>query len=539
MKTWKFDKDLRQSDDMRQKDSSIDVILEGYRRSRQRAILTAVAACFLAGGVIIGALLSRQPNLVKAGDREVNSELASAFVEIARQVEPAVVNISTVTQPARRPRSLNEFPMPRPSLESAPFGESEPARRGNGSGVIVDPQGYILTNHHVVQGADRIKVRFFDGSELLGKVVGSDRETDLAVVKVDPPAPLIAARTGDSEKMRVGDWVLAIGSPFGLDQTVTAGIISAKERQSADLYKKVGFQYFLQTDAAINRGNSGGPLINLSGEIIGINTAIATSTGDYNGICFALPSSEAISVYKQLVKQGRVVRGFLGALTERVTPQIAKIYGLPAGRGAIVSNVSETMEVDGSIVDSPAARAGLKPNDIIVEFRGEPIKDDAELVRRVASTPVGTNAPIKIFRDGRELNLAVTIGRRPGREALNRTQVPASTEPGGTLKSQNLGIFIQASTPQKTQTKELSSVFKEQVKSRGVVVVSIDPGSVADDAELKPNDVIEMVNREPIKDGQDFKRAINRLNSGDPIVLQVYREKLSPFSRIFISFNKP
>jgi serine protease Do len=339
--------------------------------------------------------------------------------------------------------------------------------------------------------------------------------------------------------MRVGDWVLAIGSPFGLDQTVTAGIISAKERDSADLYKKVGFQYFLQTDAAINRGNSGGPLINLSGEVIGINTAIATSTGDYNGICFALPSSEAISIYKQLIQQGRVVRGFLGALTERVTPQIASVYRLPASRGAIVSNVSETMEVDGNIVESPAAKAGLKPNDIILEFRGDRIKDDAELIRRVASTPVGTNAPVKIFRDGKEMNLSVVIGRRPGRESLSRAQVPAGSGVAEQPKTQNIGISIQVFAPQRSQNKEIAGVIKETVKSRGVLVVGIEPGSVADDAELKPNDIIEMINREPIRDNQDFKRALDRLNSGDPVVLQVYREKLSPFSRIFISFTKP
>jgi serine protease Do len=522
---------------MRQNNSTIDVALEEYRRSKQRAVLIAVAACFLSCGVILGVLLTRQPKFVKAGDKEVNSELATAFVEIARQVEPAVVNISTVTQPIKRSRQLNEFSAPRPSFDGLQFGESEPARRGNGSGVIVDPKGYILTNHHVVQGADRIKVKLYDGIEYPVKIIGSDRETDLAVVKVDAPAPLTAARIGNSDKMRVGDWVLAIGSPFGLDQTVTAGIISAKERESADLYKKVGFQYFLQTDAAINRGNSGGPLINLSGEVIGINTAIATSTGDYNGICFALPSSEAISIYKQLVNQGRVVRGFLGALTERVTPQIARVYGLPAPGGAIVSNVSETMEVDGSIVESPAAKAGLKPNDIIFEYRGDRIKDDADLVRRVASTPVGTNASIKIFRDGREMDLSVVIGRRPGQESVFRPVLAAGAaiQP----KTQNIGISIQVIAPQRSQNKEIASVIKENVKSRGVLVVGVEPGSVADDAELKPNDIIEMINREPIKDNQDFKRALNRLNSGDPVVLQVYREKLSPFSRIFISFTKP
>src|SRR5262245_26368168 len=309
--------------DTSQRDSQqqMEDLIRRYRRLSMRATLIAVAALFLAFGVIVGVWMARDPKPVKAGDKEVNSELSSAFIEIARAVEPSVVNVSTVTQPFQAPRPQNEFQIPRNSIDQFQFGQSEPARRGNGSGVIVDSQGYILTNHHVISGADRIKVRLYDGAEFPGRLVGSDRETDLAVVKVEPVAALHAARFGDSEKMRVGDWVLAIGSPFGFDQTVTAGIISAKERDSSEIYNQVGFQHFLQTDAAVNRGNSGGPLINLSGEVIGINTLIATTTGDYNGISFALPSSEAVAVYKQLVNQGRVIRGFLGAQTDRVTPQ--------------------------------------------------------------------------------------------------------------------------------------------------------------------------------------------------------------------------
>jgi Do/DeqQ family serine protease len=513
-----------------------DQLIERYRRSRQHAILLAVAACFLSLGVIIGVLLSRPSDQVKAGDREASAELSSAFVEIARRVEPTVVNVTTVTQPVKR--KTGEFSAPRPSIETLPGGSAEQARRGNGSGVIIDPEGYILTNHHVVQGADRIKVRLYDGNEYPGRVIGSDLETDLAVVKIDPVAPLSAARMGDSDKMNVGDWVLAIGSPFGLDQTVTAGIISAKERKSSDLFQKVGFQYFLQTDAAINHGNSGGPLINISGEVIGINTAIITSTGDYNGICFALGSSEAITIYKQLVKDGRVVRGFLGAMAEPVTPQIAKVYGLTIPRGAIVSNVSETMNVDGRTVESPAAKAGLKPSDVIVEFRGDRIKDDSELIRRVASTPVGTNAPIKVYRDGKEMNINVTIGRRPGGEIPIRPET-VTLGGNGQARSQNIGIGIQGLAPNKSQRKEISSIIDKPASSRGVLVVNVEPGSIAEDAELKVNDIIEMINREPIKDSQDFRRVLNQLKSGDPVVLQVYRESLSPNSRIFRSFNKP
>ncbi|MBS1789323.1 MAG: trypsin-like peptidase domain-containing protein [Acidobacteria bacterium] len=507
-------------------------LLERYRRSRQRAILIAVAACFLAAGVILGVALSRQATPVRAGDKEVNSELASAFVEVSRQVEPAVVNISTVVKPAKPTRDSELYSIPRPSLDSTlPYLGGDQALRGNGSGVIVDPQGYILTNRHVVNQVDRITVRFFDGTELPARLIGSDAEVDLAVVKVDPVAPLTAIRFGDSEKMRVGDWVLAIGSPFGLDQTVTAGIISAKERDSSELYKRVGFQYFLQTDAAINRGNSGGPLVNLSGELIGINSAIATSTGDYNGICFALPSMEAIGVYRQLVKNGRVVRGFLGAMTERVTPQIAKIYHLPVVRGAIISNVGQTMLVGNQAVESPAAKAGLKLNDVVIEFRGERIKDDSDLIRQVAATPVGTTAPIKIFRDGKEMSLTVVVSQRP---EINQIETSEDAKPSeaASLPRQNIGISVQTMTPTRIIERSLGQVM-------GVLVIRVEAGSVSDDAGLKVNDVIEAVNRQQVKNVDDFKEVLSSLNSGEPIVLQVYRQKLYPNPRIFISFNRP
>jgi serine protease Do len=506
----------------------VEELVERYRRSSRRATLIAVAALVLALSAVIGVWLSRSPSPAKAGDGEVNSELSSAFIEIARMVEPSVVNVSTVTQPTQPLRPQNELNIPRNSLDQFELGSGEPVRRGNGSGVIVDAQGYILTNYHVIDGADRIKVRFYDGSEAPGKVIGSDRETDLAVVKVEPVASMSAARFGDSEKMRVGDWVLAIGSPFGFDQTVTAGIISAKDRDSKEVHKQVGFQYFLQTDAAVNHGNSGGPLINLSGEVIGINSLIATSTGDYNGISFAIPSSEAISVYKQLVKQGRVIRGFLGAMPDRVTPQIAKIYGLPAPRGAIISNVDATVKVDGVTVESPAAKAGLKLNDVIVEFRGERVKDNEDLVRRVASTPVGTTAPVKIYRDGRQMTLNVVIGRRPGREPIaNTAAAPASVND---LRKESLGVVVANISSQLALDSDLEG-------AKGVLVQRVDPGSVADDAGLKVNDVIETINRETIDDKEDFKRALNRLKSGDPIVLLVRKKRLYP--RIFISLNKP
>src|SRR5204862_1358571 len=249
-----------------------------------------------------------------------------------------------------------------------------------GSGFIVYPKCYILTNYHVVLGASRMSVRLQDGEEFRGTVKGIDEETDVAVVKIDAPRDLPSLKLGNSDDVQVGDWVLAIGSPFGLDQTVTAGIISKKERQAQPF---TSFQQFLQTDAAINRGNSGGPLVNMRGEVIGINSQIATSTGDYNGIGFALPSGEAGFVYRQIVAQGRVRRGYLGVTLESVREEYARVYGLAEAKGAIVMDVRPA---DGG-QPTPAAKAGLQTNDIIVEFNSQPVISAQDLIQKVAATP--------------------------------------------------------------------------------------------------------------------------------------------------------
>jgi serine protease Do len=505
-------------------------LIERDAQTRRRAILLSTAACALACGVIIGAALSGR-RLARASDTTTR-ELSSVFVEIARQVEPSVVNIATVSRPGDR--SARVLPENHPGLDLLPFGGRERgARRGTGSGVIIDPQGYILTNHHVVEGADRIRVKLFDGTELAAKLIGSDGESDLAVVKVDYKTPLPPARLGDSDKVRVGDWVLAIGSPFGLDQTVTAGIISAKDREASELSSN-SRSHYLQTDAAINRGNSGGPLINLAGEVIGINTAIATGTGDYNGIGFAFPASEAIVIYNQLVKQGIVERGFLGVVPERVTPQIAKIYGLPAARGAIISNVSETMDVSDKVEPTPAAKAGLRRHDIITEYRGERVKDERDFIRRVASTPIGASVTIKFYRDGKELTATAVIARRLDARQSGSAEAAASPEKAEKAEHQAIGINIALLTPQQAKEYKLDDV-------RGVIIMQVEPGSVAEDADLRSKDVIEMINREPVANIEQFQRALERIKSGDPVVLQVVfnSRQLGGVSRRFVSFNKP
>src|SRR6476659_8772121 len=337
--------------------------------------------------------------------------LSASFAEIARRVEPAVVNIETLqtsTDVADRDNEDKEDSNNNPLLDM--FRRQRRPTRGVGSGFIVDAKGYILTNEHVIDDATRIIVGLQSGEKYRGRVIGIDSETDVAVIKIDPPGNLPTVTLGDSNAAQVGDWVLAMGSPFGLDQTVTAGIISKKERESPFF---TNFQRFLQTDAAINRGNSGGPLVNMRGEVIGMNSQIATSTGDYNGIGFALPAVEANFVYRQILAQGRVRRGYLGVNLESVKDEYARVYGLSEAKGAIIMDVQPTK--DGQ--PTPAAKAGMQSNDIITEFNGQPVINAQDLIQKVASTPVGESASFTFLRDRdgklEKMTANIVLGERP------------------------------------------------------------------------------------------------------------------------------
>src|SRR6266498_2092257 len=306
-----------------------------------RVWIAALAVACLLGGIGIGAMLSGRPTVAQTDLQIARAPeaLSASFAEIARRVEPAVVNIETLTAATEVADKDNEDKDDQssnnPLLDMFRRQARRPTR-GVGSGFIVSPKGYILTNEHVVEGSSRIIVGLQSGEKYRGKVVGIDEETDVAVVKIYAPQDLPTVTLGDSNAAQVGDWVLAIGSPFGLDQTVTAGIISKKERESPFF---TNFQRFLQTDAAINRGNSGGPLVNMRGEVIGINSQIATTTGDYNGIGFALPAVEANFVYRQILTGGKVRRGYLGVTLESVKEEFARVYGLPEARGAIIMDL--------------------------------------------------------------------------------------------------------------------------------------------------------------------------------------------------------
>ncbi|HEV8342291.1 MAG TPA: DegQ family serine endoprotease [Candidatus Binatia bacterium] len=419
------------------------------------------------------------------------------FINLAKKMRPLVVNISTV-QVSEGGQGF-----------SSPFGEEDPfsefwrrffggpiprgpqQQRSLGSGFIIDSDGSILTNNHVVENAQKIVVKLSDEREFEAKVVGKDSKTDIAVVKIDARGSLPIASLGDSDRLEVGEWVMAIGNPFGLDSTITAGIVSAKGRHiGAGPYDD-----FIQTDASINPGNSGGPLINLHGEVVGINSAIFSRTGGNIGIGFAIPINLAKELLPQLKGKGKVTRGYLGVLIQKVTPDIAESLGLEKARGALVANVSK---------DGPADRAGIKVGDVIIEFDGKEIKDSNELPIIVARTAVNKKARLKVLRDKKEVTLAVAVGE------LKEEEVVASTEEKG-----ELGLAVQRVTPEMAESLGLE-------RAEGVVITAITQGGPADEAGLRRGDVILEIDRKPVRNLADYKKAIGE-RKGKGILFLVRR----------------
>src|SRR6266852_3841360 len=417
-----------------------------------RVWIVAMGVVCVLTGVGIGAILAGRPAVAQDGSQSAArgpEALSASFVEIARRVEPSVVNIDTLQSSPDVAESDNDDKTERtPGNPLYDLLRRQPQRptRGVGSGFIIDAQGYILTNQHVIDGASRITIGLQTGERFRGKVIGVDSETDLAVIKIDAGRDLPVMKFGDSNVAQVGDWVLAIGSPFGLDQTVTAGIISKKERDSQAF---TNFQRFLQTDAAINRGNSGGPLVNMHGEAIGVNSQIATLTGDYNGIGFALPSNEARFVSEQILGGGKVRRGFLGVNLESVRSEFARVYHLPDAKGAVVADVPP--ERNGQ--QTPAIRAGLQINDVIVEFNGQPVQDSSDLIAKVAGTNVGETVTLTILRDvdGKldRRTVSVTLAERPLDLTAREGEVTAPKEKPESSKtnSRGLGLTLGELTP--------------------------------------------------------------------------------------------
>jgi serine protease Do len=489
-----------------------------------RVWIAALGIACLLTGIGIGAMLTgrttvAQPDMQVARAPEA---LSASFAEIARRVEPAVVNIETTqaqVEVSEKDEDKEDQSTNNPLLDM--FRRQRRPTRGVGSGFIISPKGFILTNNHVIEDASRITVGLQTGEKFRGTVVGVDQETDVAVIKIEAARDLPTVTLGDSDAAQVGDWVLAMGSPFGLDQTVTAGIISKKERETP--YFNV-FQRFLQTDAAINRGNSGGPLVNMRGEVIGMNSQIATSTGDYNGIGFALPANETNFVYKQLMAQGRVKRGYLGITLESVHDEFAKVYGLTEAKGAIITSVTPTENGQ----PTPASKAGLQPNDIIVNFENFNIVNSQDLIQRVASTPVGQQVTLAFLRDvnGKleKKTVSVALSERPSpanRDWNTTTTTLKTAEPRG--NALHLGITLAEITPQLLADRHLTGV-------QGLYVKDVDPNGLI--AELRnagggqalvEGDVINRINRTPVTSLADFQRVLSGLKAGDPIVLNVTR----------------
>ena len=498
------------------------------RIKTHRWVYTLSILATLSVGILIGTVISygvkgKEGQKSDATPLTVPSpqQMSNAFSQIAKQLEPSVVNINTESTIKNVHRRRGQNPDDEegdnggmddffnhffggPGGQAGPGAEGPIRERSLGSGVIVDPKGYIVTNRHVVEKADRIRVRFQDdppGVQHDAKVIGTDQETDLAVIKVDIDRVLPSAKMGNSDSMQVGDWVLAVGSPFGLSETVTAGIVSAKGR---DIVPGRQFQTFIQTDAAINPGNSGGPLVNMNGEIIGINTAILSETNAYAGVGFALPSKTVVDVYNQLTgPEHKVSRGSIGIMFDAVeNPAIARVYG--SGSGVTVSSV---------VPGSPADQAGLKVGDTITSVDGKKVTKGAELVADIASRKPGSKANLSFLRNGKTQETSVTIADRAKLFAA-RLGDDQENDDSSTPKQSKFGVTVRKVTPEMADRLELPA-------GKGVIVQDVKPRSFAEDVNLGRGDIILEVNKQPVNSEEEFARVESSMKSGQDVVFLV------------------
>jgi serine protease Do len=459
------------------------------RQARQPAFAAAAVAVMLPA--LSGPSLARGPE---------------AIADVAEQVIDAVVNISTSTNVGARGNQQPQLPND-PQLDELfkdffnrrgqgqPKGERAPPRRVNslGSGFIIDATGIVVTNNHVINEADEITVILNDGSRIKAELMGRDQKTDIALLRIKTEKPLKAVRFGDSDKLRLGEWVIAIGNPFSLGGTVTAGIVSARNRD----INSGPYDNYIQTDAAINRGNSGGPLFNLNGEVVGINTAIISPSGGSIGIGFAVPSKTALTVIDQLKEYGETRRGWLGVRIQVVTDEIADSLGIKPPRGALVAGVDDR---------GPAKPAGVEPGDVIIRFDGKDIREMRDLPRVVADTPVGKEVAVVVIRKGKEQTLMVKLGRLEDSEkqaALTKPGTEPQTPPPAVRKA--LGIDLAA------LTDELRKKFKIRDTVKGIVILGIDASSPAADKRLNPGDVIVEIAQEAVSSADDFQAKVDRL----------------------------
>ncbi|MFC4240626.1 DegQ family serine endoprotease [Marinobacter oulmenensis] len=435
------------------------------------------------------------------------------FTELVEENSSAVVNISTTTEPESQSSSFHGLPFDERQLEQlppflqeffrgpqSPFGgspHSQQPRRSMGSGFIVSADGYVLTNNHVVEGADEVTVRLSDRREFQATIVGTDPRSDMAVLRIDDAEDLPVVSIGQSRDLKVGEWVFAIGSPFGFDYTVTAGIVSALGRN----LPSENYVPFIQTDVAINPGNSGGPLFNMDGEVIGINSQIYTRSGGFMGVSFAIPIDDAMNVFRQIRDEGSVARGWLGVLIQEVNRDLAETFGLKRPRGALVAEV---------MADSPAAEAGLKSGDIVLEYNGDEVEMSSDLPPMVGRTPIGETATLTVLREGREVDVDVTIGELPDERASAEEPASGGQDSGAGA----LGLVVESLPPEVARSAGLEG---------GVVVTEVDRGA-AYAAGIRPRDVITEINRQPVRSVKDFREAVADLPEDRAVSVRIVRQ---------------
>jgi serine protease Do len=515
-----------------------------FDKMRQQKLMSMALMLFtLSVGILIGTLINTQVNAARDQNAAPDatpltvprlSALGNDFTALAKKLEPSVVNI-TVDMAAPEKGSARGAQAPDDNGDEVPdffkkfFGPDggggqdvpdSPKRQASGSGFIVDKNGYIVTNNHVVENATKIRVRLHnDPADYRGRVIGTDYETDLAVIKIDAGKPLQPVTIANSDSVQVGDWAVAIGSPFGLEATVTAGIVSAVGRNPGQLGARA-FQHFIQTDAAINPGNSGGPLLNIRGEVIGVNTMIATSGRGSEGVGFALPVNMVARAYNDIIRIGRVTRGSIGVSLDRSVQPEVTLKALGLEHGAIVENVSK---------GGPAEKGGLLAGDIITAVNGSPVKDGDDLISRVADTPVGGQAMLAIDRDGKPVSLKITIADR-NELYKERPDIVGGGKPLETVtsKAEAPGQVQFGFRPRPLTEQEKDSVDSSAGHRRGVMVTLVQADSFAEEIGIQNGDVIDTINRQPVNSVEDIRKVQEKLKAGDAVAFHVVRGVTPP-----------
>ncbi len=514
-----------------------------FEKMRQQKLMSMALMLFtLSVGILIGTLINTQVNAARDQNAAPDatpltvprlSALGNDFTALAKKLEPSVVNITVDEAPPEKGAVRGQAPDDNgddvPDFFKRFFGPDgsgggggqevpdSPKRQASGSGFIVDKNGYIITNNHVVENATKIRVRLHgDPADYRGRLIGTDYETDLAVLKIETHTPLQPVTIANSDSVQVGDWAVAIGSPFGLEATVTAGIVSAVGRSPALLGART-FQHFIQTDAAINPGNSGGPLLNIRGEVIGVNTMIATSGRGSEGVGFALPVNMVARAYNDIIRTGRVTRGSIGVSLDRSAEPEVTLKALGVDHGAIVEEIRPK--------GGPADKGGLRPGDIILGVNGTPVKDSDDLISRVADTPVGGTALLSVDRDGKPLSLKVTVADR-SELYKDRPDIVGGGKPLETITSK-----VEAPSEVKFgfRPRPLTEQERDAVDTRrGVMVTLVEQDSFAEEIGIQNGDVIDSINRQPVNSLEDIRTVQAKLKPGDAVAFHVLKGLTPP-----------